>query len=424
MQATEENNIIMIIEPITRGEPEDHGIRHGEEMRDLLKTLGRDTRLVLTARIPEHAGSWFLGSGRLNELKLTAEAEGCTLIIVDEDLTPLQQRNLEEFFGCELMDREAVILEIFASRARTREASLQVELARLQYMMPRVSRISAGGERQRGGVKGTKGSGETRQETDKRILRNRISELKKEIEEIRASRDRQRQDRIRGGMPLIAIAGYTNAGKSTLLNKLSGSDVFAENALFATLDPTTRRVHLPEFGPALMTDTVGFIRKLPHHLVDSFRATLEEITLSDLVLHVVDGSSPEKTVHMNTTEGVLGDLEALEIPRLLVFNKSDLADSEECKFLQTLYPDALFISAATGSGLEVLQKKVSEILKKSRSRVTLAIPYNRNDILSFVIRHYAPENIPADENGYRVEISLSDKDAGRLAPFRVDPYNV
>lgn len=423
MDTYEQPPALMVVEPVAKGEPEENGERHGREMRDLIRTLGRDCALVVTARKPERPGPFFFGSGRLEELKLTALDEDCGLIIIDDDLTPLQQRNLEEFFGCEVMDREAVILEIFAARARTKEASLQVDLARLRYRLPRVSRISAGGERQRGGVKGTKGSGETRQETDKRIIRKRITGLEEEITAIRQSRNRQRSGRIKGGLPLIALAGYTNAGKSTLLNALSGSALLAEDALFATLDPSTRRIRLPGLGPALLTDTVGFIRKLPHHLVDSFRATLEEITLADLIIHVVDASSHEKNVHMATTTEVLQDLSALQIPRLVVFNKTDRADPEEISFLQTLHPEARFVSAVTGKGLPELLTDVAARLRTVRVETDLLVPPDRGDILSYIMRHYALEEIPTDESGYHIRISLTPEDASRLAPFRSVPYN-
>ncbi len=344
-----------------------------DELGRLAESAGAIVVDKVIQRLPVPSKNFYIGEGKLEEIVMQKDNEKCNVVIFDDELSPLQQRNLEDALKVKVLDRVALILDIFARRARTREGQLQVELAQHQYLSPRLAGQWSHLERLGGGI-GTRGPGESQLETDRRIIQRKISRLKTQIEQVRKQREIHRQKRQQSGIPVVALVGYTNAGKSTLLNTLSKSDVVAENNLFVTLDPTTRRLALPDTSPILMTDTVGFIRKLPPTIVAAFRATLEELNEADLLLHVVDLSSPDAADQCQAVEEILANLELTEKPRITVLNKIDLLldDSREWTEEQALsflsdHPlpekdDAVMISAEKKWGLPVLMGKIAAFL--------------------------------------------------------------
>jgi GTP-binding protein HflX len=313
----------------------------------------------------------YIGAGKAQELLAAKVETGFTVLIADDELSPTQQRGLEEVLGVKVIDRSRLILDIFALHARTREGRLQVELAQLEYQLPRLTKLWTHLSRTGGGI-GTRGPGESQLETDRRLIRDRISVMKARVDQVRRSRETGAKSRTTRGEPTIAIVGYTNAGKSTLLNSLVGSSVvLAEDRLFATLDPTSRRVRLPGGLNAIVTDTVGFIHKLPHQLVDAFRATLEEVSRADLLLEVVDASDHHALEHRATVQAVLDELGAAEKPRIIAANKIDAAQMHA----REIDPAALGVSAATGLGLGPLRSAVEEALQRQGTPVDLRLPY-------------------------------------------------
>lgn len=324
----------------------------------------------------------YVGKGKAEEIEMARRNLEFDMVIFDGELSPVQQRNLEAVIDCQVTDRTTVILDIFAQRARTREAKLQVELAQLNYRLPRLTGRGIELSRLGGGI-GTRGPGETKLEVDRRRIRERIASLRTELEEIRAHRTRLRSDRAQGAIPVVALTGYTNAGKSTLHRALAGSDVLAEDRLFATLDATTRRVE-PEAGePYLLVDTVGFIHNLPHFLVAAFRSTLEEVTEADLLLHVVDGSHPKRGEQMQTVHDVLMELKAADKPTLVVFNKADQVEPEELQRLLRLTPNSVAVAAALGQNLDGLQQAIQEALASRREVLEVLVPYAKSTWLSW-----------------------------------------
>jgi GTP-binding protein HflX len=338
------------------------------ELKALVRTAGGDPVEVITQKRQAPNPATYLGTGKVGEVKELAVAHNSELVIFDDELTPVQQRNLTEQLERRVLDRTQLILDIFAQRARTREGKLQVELAQLNYLLPRLSSLYTKFERQQGGI-GMRGPGETKLEADRRRVRQRISDLGKQIDEISQHRRVQRANRERAGMPTAALVGYTSAGKSTLLNALAGADVYADPKLFATLDPTTRRAELPSGRPILVTDTVGFIRRLPHGLVAAFRATLEETTEADVLLHVVDASSPEMAEQMEAVMEVLTDLHIQDKPIVTVLNKIDLVrDTSPLRAMVASHPDTVYISALTGDGLKQLMITAERVLAHASRR--------------------------------------------------------
>ncbi|HEY8995375.1 MAG TPA: GTPase HflX [Lacunisphaera sp.] len=349
-----------------------------ELVENLRLTITRSTLVTLRDR---QQPKFLIGSGKAAELIAQAKEDGADVIVIDEELSPAQQRNWEEESGLAVIDRQEVILEIFADRAQTREAVLQVALARMEYSLPRLTRAWTHLSRQRGkGAMG--GEGETQLEQDRRIVRDRIAHLKEEIATVISQRATQRRKRMRKPVPGVAIVGYTNAGKSSLLNKLTGAQVLAADKLFATLDPTTRQLELPDGRLLLATDTVGFIRRLPHRLVEAFKATLEEVVVADFIIHVLDVANPNVAHHFATTMEVLGELGAADKPIITVFNKVDAADKQTLALIRAQHPESLFISVHTGEGLDRLLARCEELAVDDHESVELLIPHNRYDVVS------------------------------------------
>lgn len=358
-----------------------------EELKELLRTAGVATVGELTQKRDSPHPNVYLGPGKVSELKSLLKQADANVVVADDELTPRQQRNLEGELDLPVLDRTSVILDIFAQHAHTAEGKMQVELAQLEYNMARMrglwthlERLGAG--RGVGGI-GTRGPGESQIETDRRLARDRITVLRRRLDQVKLTRATQRAERERAHLPNVALAGYTNAGKSTLLNALTGSEVGVRNRLFHTLDPTTRTLKL-HGRTFLVTDTVGFIRKLPHQLVNAFAATLEETVLADMVLHVVDASAPEEELEAMTraVEDVLEEIEAGGSPRMLVLNKADLLDDERRRELSFRHPDAVLVSAQTGEGLEALQERIHEEFEKTLQDVELLVPFSEGGLLS------------------------------------------
>jgi GTPase len=357
------------------------------ELRELLRTAGVATvGEVVQIRDKPHA-NLYLGPGKVDELKPLLKAADANVVVTDDELTPRQQRNLESELDLPVIDRTAVILDIFAGHAHSAEGKLQVELAQLEYNMARMrglwthlERLGAG--RGVGGI-GTRGPGESQIETDRRLARDRITTLRRRLDHVRSNRAVQRAERERAHLPSVALAGYTNAGKSTLLNKLTGSEVGVRDRLFHTLDPTTRTLRL-QGRTYLMTDTVGFIRKLPHQLVDAFAATLEETKRADLLLHVVDASAPEEELVAMTraVEDVLEEIGVGDQPRILVLNKADQLDDERRHELAFRHGDASLVSAITGEGLDALQERIADEFERTLRDVELLVPFSEGGTLS------------------------------------------
>ncbi len=352
------------------------------ELKELLRTAGVATAGEATQQRPKPDPDRYFGRGRLDELKQEIKSAGANLVACDDELAPRQERNLEAALGVPVIDRTAVILDIFADHAHSAEGKLQVELAQLEYNMARMrglwthlERLGAG--RMDGGI-GTRGPGETQIETDRRLARNRIAALRRRLGRLEQNRGVMRARRESSSLPRIALAGYTNAGKSTLLNALTGAEVEVRDRLFHTLDPTTRTFELSG-RDALLTDTVGFIEKLPHQLVEAFKATLEETVLADLILHVVDSSAPEqrRLADMQAVDEVLEEIGAGEKPRLLVFNKVDLLNEEKRREAELDHPEAALISAQEGEGLDELRERIEQAFEETLTEVELLIPYSQ-----------------------------------------------
>lgn len=393
-----------------------------DELLGELKELVENLRITVTrtelVNLRRPTPALFLGSGKAEEIVTAAKADDADVIVFDEALSPAQQRNWEELSGLAVIDRQEVILEIFADRAHTREAILQVALARMEYSLPRLTRAWTHLSRQRGkGAMG--GEGETQLEQDRRIVRDRIAHLKEELRKVVSQRDVQRRKRQRVPVPTAAIVGYTNAGKSTLLNTLTGAEVLAANKLFATLDPTTRQLVLRGNQKLLVTDTVGFIRRLPHGLVEAFKATLEEVIVADFLVHVVDVSNPNFEEHHRTTLAVLEELGAADQTIVTVFNKVDAASPDLAQRARHLVPDALFVSALTRQGLDALESRCLELIAEAHASTELLVPHERYDVIA---RLHAVGHVQSEEQedaGVRLRGRFPPTQAAFFAPFIV-----
>lgn len=389
------------------------------ELARLADTAGAEVVASYTQKREKPDGVFFLGKGKVREIALDAQSLDADLLIVDDEISPSQQRNLERETNLRVIDRTALILDIFAQRAATREGKLQVELAQLQYNLPRLSGQGFALSRLGGGI-GTRGPGETKLEVDRRRIHSRIHDIQQEIDRMREVRSRHRARRKEARIPVAALVGYTNAGKSTLLNALTEAEVFAEDKLFATLDPTTRRLELDDVGQILLTDTVGFIQKLPHTLVSAFRATLEEVCEADILLHVVDASSPNAEGQIEAVVKVLRELSALEKPTIFVFNKADAFTGGESAKAQMLSGrEGLFISARTGEGLGELKARLTDFFRARDVLRTLLIPFAEGQVLSGL--HAVAEVLSTDyeEAGTRVKARIPLEEEGRFAAYYV-----
>ena len=395
------------------------------ELARLAETAGSQVLDGLMQRRDRPDPATYLGSGKAKEVRDIVVATGADTVICDGELTPGQLRKLEEIVKVKVIDRTALILDIFAQHARSREGKAQVELAQLQYLLPRLrgwgeslSR-QAGGRVAGGGGIGTRGPGETKIETDRRRINSRIAKLRRQLAELSTTRATQRQERVRHEVPSVVLAGYTNAGKSSLLNRLTGAGVLVEDALFATLDPTVRRSQTPDGREYTLADTVGFVRHLPHQLVEAFRSTLEEVADSDLILHVVDGSDADPEGQIAAVREVLGEIDALHVPELLVINKVDAADEDTLTRLRRVAPDAVFVSARTGRGLEQLATAVEARLPRPSVEVHVLVPYDRGDLVS---RVHSTGEVLAEEHtgdGTLLAARVSGDLAGALSAYAV-----
>ncbi len=396
-----------------------------EELGELVSTLGIGVVEKVLVRCREMHKKFLCGTGKAAEIAELAKAHECDCLVFDNQLAPSQQREWERAADMTVLDREEVILDIFARRAQTKEARLQVELARMQYALPRLARMWGHLDREGGSGGGmgggaARGMGEKQIEVDRRMANVRIDRARRELEEVRKQRATQRKEREKMETPHAAIVGYTNAGKSTLLNKLSDSDVMAKDMLFATLDTTTRKIELPDGQPLLITDTVGFVRNLPHRLVEAFKATLEEAVLADFLIHVLDATSPEIERFHETTLKVLGELGAVDKRTITVLNKIDLVtDPGRLAELRHLYPDALHISAFTGLGLDALLLKCSEVMADRVRRRRYRIPQSRADLMGVLHRDAKVLSTDYEENDILVTAVVPASIAGRLEEFGV-----
>jgi GTP-binding protein HflX len=358
-----------------------------DELAGLAAAAGADVALRVLQERPRPDPATFLGSGKVASLRHACDEVRVDTVIFDNELSPAQLRNIEAALERKVVDRTQLILDIFARRAHTREGKLQVELAQLKYLLPRLVGANAALSRLGGGI-GTRGPGETKLETDRRRIRHRLSVLSAEIETVRKRRGQMRERRHKAAVPTVALVGYTNAGKTTLFNLLTGGEAVASNALFVTLDPLVRKVKLPDRRELLVSDTVGFIERLPHSLVAAFRATLEEVAGADLLLHVVDAASPDRERHMEAVRAVLSEVGAERVPALHVFNKCDQLDEGERTRLRNLYPGALCISARTGEGRDELIAAMEGRLALDTTRVTLSFPAGDGDTRERVAEIY------------------------------------
>ena len=390
-----------------------------DELRELASTAGAEVIQEFSQARNKPDSTHYIGRGKAEELAIEVQESGADLVIVDTELSSTQLKNLDEAVNVRIIDRTQLILDIFAQRAQTREGKLQVELAQMNYMLPRLVGANKALSRLGGGI-GTRGPGESKLETDRRRIRERIDDLKDELEEVRQHRQIQKQSRKGLPYPSAALVGYTSAGKSTLLNLLSGSEIFTDRMLFATLDPTTRKVEFPNGWAMLVTDTVGFIRNLPHNLVAAFRATLEEVTDADFLIHVVDASSPDMESQIEAVHQVLKELEADAKPTVYVFNKSDLLqDQYELRKRVAETPDSVYISALTGDGIPQLITVISKVLKSLLIHMNLHIPYDRSDLVAQSYDNGRVINIEYMPEYISVEACINAESSGKFKEFTV-----
>lgn len=372
-----------------------------EELKELSLSAGANIVSIITCTRRSPESKYFIGSGKAEEIKATVQAVDAQLVIFNHILTPAQERNLEQLINCRIVDRTGLILDIFAQRARSFEGKLQVELALLKHLSTRLVRGWTHLERQRGGI-GLRGPGETQLEVDRRLIRNKIKVITARLNKIRKQREQGRRARRKAIIPTVALVGYTNAGKSTLFNRLTGASVYAANQLFATLDPTLRRVDWPELGPIILADTVGFIRHLPHDLVEAFHATLEEVAEADLLIHVVDAKDEDKAMHMEQVEEVLHTISANEVPRLIVLNKIDLKP-ELTAYMDRNdlgQPRRIFLSATRGDGIDLLMTAIGEMLDRALVQEELVLEPKQGKLRAYLYGKNAVIEETIDENGH------------------------
>lgn len=389
------------------------------ELAELAETAGTQIIGEGVQKMATPVAATYIGPGKAEEFAAACKANDVDTIIFDDELSPAQTRNLEKIFGCKIMDRTALILEIFGQRARTREGKLQIEHAQLKYLLPRLTRYWSHLSRQRGSTGSIGGEGESQLEADRRKISERIEKITSELDKVRRQRETQRAGRQRSQWPLASIVGYTNAGKSTLLNALTGSAVLAEDKLFATLDPTTRRLRLPTNQNVLLTDTVGFIKKLPHGLVEAFKATLEEVVQADLLLHVVDISHPQAVEQIEAVNAVLAEIGAAEKPVLMVFNKIDQLAGGWSEALREKYPNSVAISAKTGEGIAPLFAELGTQLRPIREFLDLRVPQEKAAVIARI--HAVGQVVSSRYTGKtaRIKVRIPPHLHAEFAPFVV-----
>ena len=399
--------------------------RRAQEFTELARSAGAEILGSVRARVDAPNPKFYIGTGKADEVQAKVRELAADLVLVDHALTPVQERNLEKHLSARVIDRAALILDIFAQRAQSHEGKLEVELAQLKHMATRLVRGWTHLERQRGGSIGLRGPGETQLETDRRLLQKRVEQLQKRIDKVGVQRGQQRRARLRNTLPRVALVGYTNAGKSTLFNAVTRGSVYAANQLFATLDPTVRRLEDLDAGPAVLADTVGFIRELPHDLVAAFRATLSEARDADLLLHVTDAADPERDLLIDVVDGVLEEIGAGEVPQLMVFNKIDLLNAgspadehhepaaHDSPFRRVApridldaagAPTAVWLSAASGDGLDLLRQAIGERLAGARVHAELRLPPRAGRLRARLIELGAVKSERYDEHGWRLDI--------------------
>ena len=389
-----------------------------EELAGLTAAAGATVGQRVIQERQAATSSLYFGSGKVDEMAEAVRESGANLFISDDPLSPIQERNLSEALGIKVIDRTALILDIFAQRARSAEGKLQVELAQLTYLLPRLVRQWKHLERLGGGI-GTRGPGETQLESDRRVIRQRVQKLKRELEGVQAHRRLQRAGRRRSGVPVVALVGYTNAGKTTLLNRLTGSHLTAADQLFVTLDPAARLVERPARRPFVLTDTVGFIRKLPHELVAAFRATLEELTEADVLVHVVDASHPSQEEHMAAVDSLLGELQVADRPTVLALNKIDRLDEAHAGAALAGHRSAVALSAATGDGVESLLDAIEKSLPVSGA-VTLRIPHGDGAALALCYERGRVLSRTDEAAHVTLEVELPGPALAAVAGYRVE----
>ena len=376
------------------------------ELAALCETAGAQVLEGLIQRLPHPDASTYLGKGKAHELRDLVKEVGADTVVADTELAPSQRRALEDLVKVKVIDRTAVILDIFSQHAKTREGKAQVELAQLQYLLPRLRGWGESMSRQAGGQvgsagagMGSRGPGETKIELDRRRINTRMARLRKQIASFGPARVTKRRQRKRTGIPNVAIAGYTNAGKSSLLNRITRAGVLVEDALFATLDATVRKTVTPSGRDFTLTDTVGFVRSLPHQLVEAFRSTLEEVGEADIIVHVVDASHPDPGAQLQTVRDVIGEVGAHDVPEIVVFNKADLVGMGETLQLRGLAPEGLFVSAKTGEGIDLLMARIDELLPKPSVPLSLRIPFDRGDLVATLHRVGTVKHVEYSEQG-------------------------
>ena len=393
-----------------------------EELKRLTDTAGADVVETLLQRRDRPDPATFLGKGKAEEVRSVVRATGADTVIVDEELSPGQLRNLEELCGCKVIDRTALIIDIFAQHAHSAEGKLQVELAQLNYLLPRLrgwgESMSRMGKSGVGGL-GTRGPGETKLESDRRRIGVRLAKLRKELKDVARVRAIKRAERVRARTPAVALVGYTNAGKSTLLNALTHAGVLVQDQLFSTLDATTRRLELPDGRQATVTDTVGFVRRLPHTLVEAFKSTLEEAADADLLVHVVDGTAEDPEQQHASVREVLGEIGAAHVMELVVVNKVDALDEISEARLERRFPEAVFVSALDGTGIGPLLERVAESIPPPEIEADLLVPYERGDVVAALHAAGAVLSEEFTPEGTKVRARLREDQAGRLEQYRL-----
>jgi len=411
---------IVLVGTVHPGQSESQVDDSLDELEALVDTAGADAMARMVQRRERPDPATYIGSGKAGELHVLSEEVDADTVVFDDELSPAQQRNLQKILGRTAIDRTAVILDIFAQNARTQEGRDQVELALLRYRLPRLRGRRAALDQQRGGALGNRGPGETALENDRRRMLERINRLEKSLVQLSKTRRNQRKGRRRSRLPSVSLVGYTNAGKSTVLNSLTDAGVGVENRLFATLDPRTRRLALPGGETVLLSDTVGFVRKLPHQLVEAFTSTLEVVAEADLLIHVVDASAHDPEGQMAAVREVLAEIGAGEVPQLMCLNKAD-RDPEQAARLRVAHEGAVITSAATGEGMEALLQAIGDRLRALLDPVDLFVPWSRGDIIAAVHREGEVVLSAPEDEGELLRVRLDEAGRARFREFVVGP---